>query len=166
MSRTVIFGCDFGWTAPSAVVAVVFDNDGRAFVVDEIYQTRLSTSELIERCFKLQDKWGEGTFWCDPSEPETIAAMKRAGLKARPGNRNRDEGIREIGGRLRDAGDGKRRLYVSPACVNLIDELQSYNADRKEHDHAVDALRYLLVGAGKPKREPAWGFGKRGARWR
>jgi len=67
-------------------------------------------------------------------------------LDARGNKSKRDDGIAEIGGRLHDAGDGLRRLYVSPECVNLIEELQIYNPDTKEYDHATDALRYALMG--------------------
>jgi len=31
--------------------------------------------------------------------------------------------------------------------VNLIEELQIYDAEVKEHDHATDGLRYGLMGA-------------------
>ena len=127
-------------------MAIAIDGDGRAFVVDELYRSRLSEDNLIAECELLQLKWGNGTFWCDASEPRTIMALRRAGLNARANKTKRDGGIRELGGRFKDAGDGRRRLYISPSCVNLIDELQLYDADKKEHDHAVDALRYAMMG--------------------
>lgn len=142
----VSYGVDFGWSEPAAIVVVLFDGDRRAHVVDEMYETRLSDSDVAERCLEMQGKWGDGDFWCDPSAPDTIDYLRRQGLKARKGNRKRDEGVREIGGRLKDAGDGRRRLYVSDSCVNLIDELQGYSEDRKGYDHGVDALRYCLMG--------------------
>ena len=145
--RRVAFGVDFGWTAPSAVTAVGFDGDDRAYVLDEIYATRLSEQALIDECLALRERWGDGAFWCDASEPRTIQAMNRQNLDARPNKSKRDEGIREVGGRLKDAGDSRRRLYVSPGCANLIEELQLYDPKRKEHDHAVDALRYAVMGA-------------------
>ena len=162
----VEFGVDFGWVHNFAIAVVLFDGDRRAFVADEVYASQLSEEEMIAECHRMKDKWGEGTFWCDSSQPRTIDALKRSGIRAKPADKNREEGLTELGGRLKDAGDGRRRLYVSPACVNLIDELQTYSPQRKEHDDLVDSLRYCLIGAGKPKREPAWGFGKRGARWR
>ena len=148
--RRVAYGVDFGWTNPSAVVVVLLDGDNRAFVADEVYKSRMSEGDLINQCRELKRRWGSGPFWCDPSEPATIDAMRKAGLDAKPSKSKRDEGIREVGGRLRDAGDGRRRLYVSPGCVNLISEMQSYDAAVKSHDHAVDALRYCLTNAGEP----------------
>jgi len=146
-SRRVVYGVDFGWTNPSAVVAVLLDGDGRAWVAEEVYATRLSEQALITECEILRERWGDGYFWCDASEPRTITTLRRAGLDARPNKTKRDDGIREVGGRFKDAGDGRRRLYVSPECVNLIEELQLYDPKKKEHDHAVDALRYAVMGA-------------------
>jgi phage terminase large subunit-like protein len=154
----IVYGVDFGWTDPTCIVAVMFDNDRRAFVVDEMYENRLSDQDIADKCHEMIDKWGDGIFWCDPASPDTIDFLRRERVRVKPGNRRRDEGIREIGGRLQDAGDGRHRLYVSDDCINLIDELQSYNMDRKGHDHAVDALRYCLLG-GKRKRETIWGLG-------
>lgn len=145
--RRVSYGVDFGWTSPSAVVAVGLDGDGRAYVADELYATQLSENDLVAECERLKDECGEGTFWCDASEPRTITTLRRAGLDARSNKTKRDDGIRELGGRFKDAGDGRRRLYVSPSCVNLIEELQLYDPEKKEHDHAVDALRYAIMGA-------------------
>ena len=145
--RRISYGVDFGWTSPSAVVAVGFDGDGRSFVADELYATQLGEGDLIAECQRLRAECGEGTFWCDASEPRTITALRRAGVNARANKTKRDDGIRELGGRFKDQGDGRRRLYVAPGCVNLIEELQLYDPDKKEHDHAVDALRYAVMGA-------------------
>jgi len=154
----VAYGVDFGWTEPNCIVVVMFDNDRRAFVVDEVYENRLSDSDIAGKCHELVDKWGEGRFWCDPASPDTIEYLRRERIDAKPANRNRDEGIREIGGRLHDADDGRHRLYVQDTCINLIDELQSYNMERKGYDHAVDALRYCLL-SGKKRRDAIWGLG-------
>jgi len=156
--RRVAYGVDLGWTNPTAVVAVLFDGDGRAYVAEEVYRSRMGEGDLINECLRLQRGWGSGPFWCDPSEPRTIEAMSQAGLDARASKSRRDEGIREVGGRLLDAGDGKRRLYVSPGCVNLISEMQSYDAAVKQNDHAVDAVRYCLTNAGEPGGSLAMAF--------
>lgn len=157
--RRVAFGIDFGWTNPAAIVVVLFDRDERAYVAEEIYQTRLSPQDLCKTCLELQQVWGKGIFWCDPSEPGTIETLRDRGLNAKPSKYKRDEGIREVGGRLKDAGDNRYHLYIAPSCVNLIDEMQTYDANRKEHDHAVDALRYCLVEERKQKGGWAFYFG-------
>jgi hypothetical protein len=143
--KFVKYGVDFGWTNPSAIVAVGFDNDMRAYVLDEFYQRQVRVEDLIREAQQLQKQYGKGTFVCDKAEPRTIQEMQRAGLNVQAYKGKRDESIREVGGRLEDAGDTKPRLFVHRGCVNLISELQTFNADKKENDHAVDALRYAVT---------------------
>ena len=145
--KRYIFGVDFGWTSPSAIVAIGLDGDGRAFVVDEVYRANLTTGNLIDESLALQAKYDNGIFWCDSSEPKTIMELARAGINARANKSQRDDSIRELGSRFMDAGDGRCRIYSSPSCVNLIDEIISYSPLNKVNDHAVDALRYALMGA-------------------
>jgi len=142
--KKVVYGVDFGWTNPSAIVVIGFDGDDRAYVLDEFYGARTSDETLIEEALNMQSQWGEGEFICDPSEPQTIDKMVKAGLNARGNKAKRDDGIREIGSRLKKVGDGRRRLYISSRCVNLISEMQVYDAKKKENDHAVDGMRYGL----------------------
>ncbi len=143
--RQVIYGVDFGWTNPSVIVAVGFDGDGRAYVLEEFHQRRIHSETLIEEAKQMVQRWGSGIFYCDSSEPRTIEEMRLAGLEAVPNKSKREEGIREIGGRLKKKPDGRYRLQISENCVNLIFEMQVYLESKKENDHAVDALRYALA---------------------
>lgn len=70
-------------------------------------------------------------------------------------------GIDKVRSYLKLQGDGKPKLYIFDTCPNLIEELTKYRyqelrtnqigsrnereAPRKHDDHAVDALRYLLM---------------------
>jgi len=159
--RQIGYGVDFGWTAPSSVLAGWFDGDGRAYIFDEVYRTQMSQDELVKACLEMRGKWGEAPFFCDSSEPQTIEAMRLAGLDARPNISKRDDGIRELGGRFEVQGDGRPRIYVSPSCVNTIQEAQSYNADRKENDHAMDCCRYLIMGLREEMGGPQAWVGRR-----
>ena len=46
-----------------------------------------------------------------------------------------------------------QRLFINKRCVNLIAELESYAYDensnselpKKENDHAIDAIRYVIL---------------------
>jgi hypothetical protein len=143
--RTVVYGVDFGWTNPSCIVAIGFDNDNRAYILDEFYQNRVQTEVLIQEAKLMVDKWGSGVFICDRSEPQTIDAFCKAGLNARADESKRDDGIHELGGRFHVAGDGRPRIYVYNTCVNWIHEVMVYDAEVKENDHAMDATRYGLM---------------------
>ena len=157
--RSIVYGIDFGWTNPSAIIALGFDGDNRVFVLDEFYQNRCQTETLIEELKLMQDVHGEGKIFCDRSEPQTIDMFRRAGLNALADASKREEGIHELGGRFIVQADGKPRLFVHSKCVNWISEVMTYNADVKENDHAVDATRYALMNRGYGTPEPSWVMG-------
>lgn len=143
--KTVVYGVDFGWTNPSAIVAVGFDGDDRAYIIDEFYQNRVQNEVLIQEAKLMVEEWGNGVFICDRSEPQAIDAFRKAGLNAQPDTSKREDGIHELGGRFHVQDDERPRIYVKPSCVNWIHEVMVYDADRKENDHAMDATRYALM---------------------
>lgn len=134
--RRVVYGVDFGWTNPSAIIVTGYDGDGRAWALDEFYQTEAGAERIVNEALALISVYGRGTFYCDRSEPETIAKMKLAGINAEPYPHKREEGLRELGSRFQKAGDGRPRIYISARCVNLISELLEYRTEVKERDHA------------------------------
>lgn len=107
--------------------------------------------------------WGE-TSWigCDPAGHarndqtgvSAIAAMQRAGLRARAWRTGVVGGLELIRARLSPAS-GPPSLMISDACPRLIRSLTRYRYASEDggdavplkdgSDHAVDALRYLLV---------------------
>jgi hypothetical protein len=157
--RTVIYGCDFGWTNPSALVAVGFDGDDRAYIIDEFYQNRVQTETLIEEAKLMYETWGRGPIYCDRSEPQTIDVFRKSGLDARADQSKREDGIQELGGRFKVQMDNRPRVYVASHCTNWIHEVMVYNADIKENDHAVDATRYALMNRPSGKMDVATGKG-------
>jgi len=162
--RTVIYGVDFGWTNPSAIVKVGFDGDGRAYILDEFYQNRVQTEVLIKEAMFMEGVGKKGTFICDCSEPQVIDAFKKARLRAKPDESKREDGIHEFGGRFHVQEDGRPRIYVKSTCVNWIHEVMVYDAERKENDHAMDATRYALMGY-KGKGTLAWKSGPVKTAW-
>jgi len=142
--KEVVYGFDFGWDNPSCILAVGFDRDKRAYVLEEFYQSRCTHNQLYEEAKEMQTRWGKGKFYCDPTEKQTIESLKSQGIKAMKNMAKRDEGIRELAGRFPLTANGKPRILIAATCVNLIAELQTYDESVKEHDHAVDALRYAL----------------------
>jgi len=148
--KEVRYGVDFGWTNPTAILAVGYDGDGRIWVLDEVYQRQLKKEVIIEALLAWKVQYGAGSVICDPSNPETIDALRTSGLDAVGHRGKREDGIRELGGRFPKAGDGQPRIFISKKCVNLISELLEYRENVKENDHAVDAIRYSLKSTGAP----------------
>ena len=157
--KYVVYGVDFGWTNPSAIVCVGFDGDERAYILDEFYQNRTQTETLIEELREMQVKHGNGKVVCDRSEPQAIELLRTAGLNAVADESKRDDGIHDLGGRFNVQPDEKPRIYVSPQCVSWISEVMVYDAEKKENDHAIDATRYALMNRGGDAVAPAWILG-------
>lgn len=142
--RKIRIGVDFGWTNPSAIIAVAYDGDGRVWALDEFYKRQAGKEAIVQALTEFKAEYGAAEIFCDPSSPETIAAIKHAGFNAKAYEFKRADGLTELGGRFALQGDGLPRILVSKRCVNLISELLEYREDVKENDHAVDALRYAL----------------------
>jgi len=154
----VIAGVDFGYTNPAAIVVIGKDFDNHFWVLEELYKTGLTNTEIIERCKNLREKHRINAFYPDHAEPDRIEEMTRAGLSCREVNKDIVKGIDKVR-ELFKAG----RLKITPGCENLIWELEAYhyppkkdnhNAQEepiKEDDHCLDALRYALFTS-EPER--------------
>jgi hypothetical protein len=149
--KEIRYGIDFGWSNPSAIICVGYDNDDKVYALDEFYASETPAETLIEKLYELTQQYGRGEVKCDRSEPETIVKFQRGlpnkgipGVSASAYGLRREDGIRELGARFAKAGDGLPRILISKRCVNLIGGLLECKVDVKEGDHAVDALRYSL----------------------
>jgi len=156
----VIAGVDWGYTNPAVILVLGIDGDGRAWVVAEFYQRRQLIGDIVQAAQRMMKQWSIQVFLCDPSEPANLQQMGLAGLPVRGADNAVSEGIQRVKARLVDAGDGKRRLYIAPSCVNTIAEFESYgwkqqrDGDLKDepdkaNDHAMDSLRYALMSVDK-----------------
>ena len=156
----VVAGVDWGYTNPAVILVLGLDGDGRVWVIDEYYQRRQLIGEIAQAADELRRKWNVGYFLCDPSEPANLQQMSNAGLPVQRADNAVSEGIQRVKARLVDAGDGRRRLYIAPHCVNTIAEFESYvwkqqrdgelkDEPDKTNDHAMDALRYALMSVDK-----------------
>ncbi len=143
----VLAGVDFGFTNPSVILRIEHDVDNHYWLTDEWYKTQKTTPELIE----VAKHMNINIFYPDPAEPDRIEEMARAGLNIREVSKDIEAGIVSVQELFRT-----KRLHIHKNCVNTISELESYkypdkkpeqNAKElpvKEHDHAMDALRYVL----------------------
>lgn len=139
-----VYGLDFGFNVPSALVKVTF-NEKKAYAKEILYETKLTTADLIERLADLGiDRYDE--IYCDAAEPKTIEELARHGFNAKPANKDVTEGIRTVKG---------TPLFIHQDSVNLLKELKNYrwktdrngnklDAPVKFNDHITDALRYAI----------------------
>lgn len=140
----VFMGQDFGFNVASALVLVEI-YEGALYVDELIYETKLTTNDLIEQ-YRMQNISKTIEIFCDAAEPKTIEELCRAGYNAIPADKSVTEGIRKVKG---------MPLYITERSVNLLKEIRSYKwkKDKDErvldepvkfNDHALDALRYAV----------------------
>ena len=143
-SGEVVYGIDFGYNNPSALVKVVF-YDGVIYAEELLYESRLTTNDLVDKLKQLGLGRSDEIF-CDAAEPKTIEELVRNGFNAKPANKDVTEGIRTIKG---------NPLVIHVDSINLLKEIKNYRwkTDRngvkldepiKFNDHICDALRYSV----------------------
>lgn len=145
-----IYGLDWGWRNPTAVI-VILKKGEEYFIADEIYERKLkidssdpNDEDLVFKLDRLEEKWGTGVVYCDPSEPENLKELKSNGFKARKGKNDVLPGLQKVSSK-------QNFIRVCEDCQNTINEFRSYqykDDDKekplKESDHLMDALRYAL----------------------
>lgn len=153
----IVYGVDWGYSNPACVLALGAVGN-TTYVLEEFYQARVTDDELVRIAKQLQDRWGAGTFYCDPSEPASIDKFNRAGIRAEKANNDVNAGIRAVASAI-----SRKGLLVNRSCSNTVNEFRMYSfpetrggdtrelkdAPVKVHDHAMDALRYGIMGMDK-----------------
>lgn len=145
-------GCvDFGFTNPAVCLTVREDKRGALWVSDEYYE-RGKTDAQVAEVVAAKD------FLKVYPDPENQGAIK----ELRDRHVNCMEVLKEKGSvtngisKIRELLK-QRRLKIHRSCVNLIWEFETYHYPKskddrneeevpvKENDHALDALRYLVL---------------------
>lgn len=160
----VIAGVDWGVTSPGCIVVIGVDGNGRAWVIDEVYERGKTVSDdpgndWISEARALQKRHGIERFYADPEDANAILTFQRAGLPIVKADNKRLPGVRAVQALI--AGDKLRLLQgVAP---NLETEFGQYHwredsdgkpledqDPAKEFDHAMDALRYGAIALSAP----------------
>jgi hypothetical protein len=157
-----VVGCggDWGWSDPSAWIVCAKTGGGTVVVLDEFYESGVTTDDhgWFPRLKQMRDTYRLGWFACDPSEPGYMAGLRRA-LASRPvvyGADNRiSEGIRRVRRQLANGPDGRPRLLISDRCTHVLEEFETYSylagasgpseEPEDRNNHAMDALRYAIA---------------------
>lgn len=140
----IIYGIDFGFNAPSAVVKI-YIKDYKATWHEVLYQSGLTNSQLIERLNEIIPKHHRvRQFFADSAEPARIEEFYQAGYNIQASDKSVKDGIdcckTKVSGITRES-------------TNLIKEMQSYKYKEdkdgnvleepvKFNDHLLDAGRY------------------------
>lgn len=168
-AKYYLVGVDYGTTNPCVFVLIGFNDDAptKIWVQKEYYydsrkEGRQKTdSEYADDFFEFIDGFPVQGVYIDPSAASFKLELRRRSNALTILDAKNDvlNGIRIVSLRLA-TGD----LKISKTCKNLIQEFQSYVWDGKKaekgldepvkaYDHALDALRYVLVTKWGDKRD-------------
>ena len=138
-----VYGLDFGYNHPTALMRVYWC-DGDIYIEPVIYESYLTTSELIER-FKQLNIEQTVDILADYSRPEIIAEMQNAGFNVNNANKNVKSGINAV----------KTFKVYCQEDDNLKKEYNNYKWKKvgdnitdepvKLYDDAMDAVRYAVM---------------------
>lgn len=141
----VIYGADWGWNHPTAIVRVYIDtNYKRLWLEQIIHESYLTTDDLIVKMNSLNiDK--NKKMYGDSAEPKTIESIKRAGYDIVSSLKEVKEGIDCI---------KSYTLFVHQNSTKIHEELRKYKWKVKNEmktdepiklfDDALCALRYAV----------------------
>jgi len=145
-SKEVIYGLDFGFTAPSTLIEVGIDMEQMALYLRElIYETHLTNSELIDLMKEaIPEKHRGREIYADSAEPDRIEEIHYAGFNVHESNKSITDGIDCV---------NRFKLYTVPENTKLNPDMRTYKrkVDRKGeiqeepvkfHDHGPNAVRY------------------------
>lgn len=157
----LLCGMDFGFRAPTVILWALLDVDGILSVVDERAVAERVVSDHVEAI--KNRSWGTpewvgvdpaGAQVSDQTGKSAISILRSAGLEVRRRTASIERGLNCIRARLAPAS-GEPRLYVHARCRKLIESLETYHYPENSpqarsgvkdgSDHAVDALRYLVL---------------------
>jgi hypothetical protein len=163
-------GMDFG-VRTTVVLWAALDEEGVLWVLDERAGVQATTHEHAAAikaglarpgvppwpapAYVAIDPAGESTN--SQTGKSDASVLSGAGLRPRAARAGVATGLNLVRTRLRAADGSPPRLFVHARCTSLLESMERfrYRADSDQpekgrFDHAVDALRYLVVSVDKP----------------
>lgn len=161
------FGLDVGWKT-NALLWAAWDRDtDTVYIYDELYRGKVEPS-VIAASWKTKGDWIPGVI--DPAAngrsqkdgAQLLQMYSDLGMDLLKADNTVEAGIFTVWERLSGG-----RLKIFNNCVNTLAEYRLYRRDKhgkvvKKADHAMDALRYLIMSGldraiVEPKRRPGGG---------
>ena len=130
-------GIDFGYTNPFVCLWGALDGDGRLYIYDEHYKTKLLIQEHAS--IIMDREKGEFTWTVSDWDAQERAELENAGVATIRAQKDVTTGIQKVKSRLKKQADGKPRLFVHPRCVNLIKEVQLIPVESNDQGRQRDA---------------------------
>ena len=143
---------DFGYENPFVCLYVAKDPSDRFYIYKEYYQQHRTVEHHADKLNQQADREYEFTT-ADPSGASERATLLEKGIPTVAVRSDVLHGLEAVRKALKVRDDGKPGLYVSSKCICTKKEFNLYHypekgnieAPAKEHDHAMDAIRYFIV---------------------
>ena len=168
--RKIVGGIDIGTTAPTAIVLVGIDEAGRYWVFREYYERRAD----FHRWIKLIGEWDRElrvhSWHIDAAANMEYSMMRSAGFRVYNSLKAKDAAGTAVN--FMNSLMERDMFRISPDCHALIAELETYEHKEvqsgdevtfldkvkpNQADHAIDALRYAVMGAGTQRNNAGVG---------
>ena len=169
-SWTRYWAVDFGYTHPFVFQAWAKDEEGRLYRFAELYHTGLLVEEAAAKIKEWRRRTGEDfpeALLCDHDAEGRATLEKHLGIPTIAAKKSVSPGIQAVMKRLQVAEDGRPRLFFMRGSAIARDqkleeakeptateeEFELYlwqdgvkdSVPVKQHDHGLDALRYLCM---------------------
>ncbi|MFI3128445.1 MAG: phage terminase large subunit [Bacillota bacterium] len=153
-----------------ACYQIAIDDNGKSYVVNEIYKSNLIVSEAAETILHARGKkqvratFAPPDIFGDKAATGTPASehFRKNGVRLWKVQADRINGWRDLKEKMRII-DGETQLVIFDTCTNLIRSLSNIQADEHNPDdcaknpheltHACDALRYYVAGNARPQKQ-------------
>ena len=167
-------GADHGYRNAAAWVYGAMDGDGNMYIYREFYEKERLIEQICKSNLALIGKETIEQVRMDPSVKATRGATGRSdwdlytenlpsGFPLLMAQNDVTPGIDRVKSYLKPDKNGRPRLYIFDTCTHLLDEMLTYKWEEnlssrqgrvnekekpvKNNDHALDALRYLMMTA-------------------
>ena len=152
--RTIL-AVDVGSRNPTAILTMHQRGDGaHVHISRELYRRNMSSREIINAIEAESDATNPEMIYIDPSAKGYIADLEADGYPVTAANNDVLTGIQRVRTMLTTG------FTVDPSCTNVIDEFGMYaypdnprietDKPTKDHDHAMDAIRYGCAALSEP----------------
>lgn len=141
--QSYVYGLDFGYNHPTALIRVYW-SDGDIWIEPVIYESYLTTSELIEK-FKQLEIEKTVDILADYSRPEIIAELQNAGYNVNNANKSVKMGINFVKtfGVYCQEDEALKKEYENYKWKKVGDIITEEPV--KLYDDAMDAVRYATT---------------------
>lgn len=144
-----VYGIDFGYNAPTAVVRVGMHDDTLQWE-ECLYERHCTNTDLIE-WLKSNVKKSDAIY-ADAAEPARIEEIKRLGFNIKKADKAVNAGLSLVNSYTMIAAGGNLVKELKNYRWKLDGEGRPLDEPVKLNDHAIDAGRYATMGMlGKPK---------------